>query len=126
MKEPTIPARKPSAGARPWPVSVLLRGWDSPASFVSADEPQRSRRNAENSPYVSASLCVLRGLFLLFDSQQFRGFRPEAFQFFILRLVLPHPSHPFVVPLVSFLLLVQFPVGHGQEKGVEAQLLIPQ
>src|SRR5438477_11753973 len=34
------------------PVSVLLRGWDSPAAFirVSPDEPQRSRRNAECSP----------------------------------------------------------------------------
>jgi len=34
MKRPSLPARRPSAGARPWPVSVLLRGWDSPASFV--------------------------------------------------------------------------------------------
>jgi hypothetical protein len=29
----SFPARKPSAGAVRGPVSVLLRGWDSPAVF---------------------------------------------------------------------------------------------
>src|SRR5437879_2522526 len=111
-----------------WVMSLIFMAF-SPrfsAVCVSVGEPQRSRRIAENSPSVSAFLCDLRGLFLLFDSQQLLCLRPEAFQFFILRLVLLHPRDCLVVPLVGFLLLVQFPVGHAQEKGVEAQLSVTE
>src|SRR6267143_463710 len=66
---------------------------------------QGNYRGPENAEMTGFSLCVLDrfGLifFLLFQFQQLRGFGAEAAEFFILRLVLLHPTHRLVVPLPS-------------------------
>src|SRR6516162_5409043 len=71
------------------PVSVLLRGWDSPAAL-------------RNRLLLCRTATVL--LFLL-CAQQLGGLRPEAPQFLILLSVLIHPLHCLIERLAGLFLV---------------------
>src|SRR5206468_4255221 len=60
---------------------------------------------------------------ITFHSQQLRGLISESFEFVILLFVLVHPLDGLVVPLSCLVFLIQLPVGHSQEEGVEAEHL---
>src|SRR5262245_50628986 len=101
MKKPSIPARRPSAGARPGRcVSFVAVGTHRPL-FV---------------------YTLLR--FVLLDPEQLLCFRPEAAEFFILWRVLLHPLDGLVVPLAGVILVAELPVGHGEEERVEGAIVL--
>src|SRR5262249_35454773 len=61
----------------------------------------------------------------IFNLHQLCRFRPEAAKFLILRLVFVSPLDGFVVPPAGLLLVVQLPVGQGEEESVVTQVLAP-
>src|SRR5438128_9627523 len=56
----------------------------------------------------------------VFDLQQLFRLGAETTQFFIPRLMLLHPWDGAVVPSPRLFLVAEFPMGHRQEKPIEA------
>ena len=54
------------------------------------------------------------------DAEQFGGFGVETAKFGIAGVFLLHPLDCLVVPLASFVLVAEFPVGHRQAEPLEA------
>src|SRR5262245_18161189 len=94
MTTPSVPARRPTAGAVRGPVRACLTARISPAA------------------------CLLASRLLLLDPEQLFRLRPEAAQLSILRLVLLHPPDGLVEPLAGLFLLAQLLVGHRQKEPI--------
>src|SRR6266851_7776590 len=86
------------------PVSVLLRGWDSPAAFFVV---RSSGRTVLQTVLLNRTVC--KTVLLLFHAQHLLCVRPKAAQFLILGIVLLHPFDGLVVPFAGVFFLAQLP-----------------
>ena len=78
-----------------------------------------ARRRPHTSTYSRRSVTARRRRLL---TQQLRRLGPEAKEFFIIFGVLVHPLHRVVERVASIVVLGLLPGGHGQKKGVEANV----